>query len=58
MYGMFGVESLAVERNDSENCLKKDLQQVLRTCCRSSDQIANIYIYYINIYGDYFTYFL
>ena len=47
MYGMFGVESLAVEIIDGENSLKKYLLQVFSTCNRYSDQIAYIYIYYM-----------
>ena len=44
MYGMFGVESLAVEIIDGENSLKKYLLQVFSTCNRYSDQIAYICI--------------
>ena len=43
MYGMFGVESLAVEINGGENRQKKYLHQAFSAWCRYSDQIANIY---------------
>ena len=46
---MFGVEWLAVKIIVGENFLNEDLQQVLRTCSRSSDQIANIYLVSTNI---------
>jgi hypothetical protein len=45
MYGMFDVESLAVEINGGENRQKKYLHQAFSAWCRYSDQIANIYIY-------------
>ena len=54
MYGMFGVELLAVKIIDGKNRLKKNVQHAFRTCCTFSDQIANIYIYSIIYYMLYY----
>ena len=47
MYGMFGVELLAVKIIVGENHLEKNVLHVIRTCCTFSDQIANILLLYI-----------
>ena len=46
MYGMFGVESLAVEKIGGENRQNKYLHQAFSAWCRYSDQIGNIYFFY------------
>ena len=44
MYGMFGVELLAVEIIVGENRLENNTQRVVSTRCVLSGQIANILV--------------